>query len=55
MLFPPQSSIQIAAIRTAVASAERIFDLCLAQVERPSDVAQLIATAMYKPQYPPEE
>jgi malate dehydrogenase (oxaloacetate-decarboxylating)(NADP+) len=55
MLFPPQSSIQIAAIRTAVASAERIFDLGLAQVERPPDVAQLIATAMYKPEYPPEE
>ncbi len=51
-LFPPQSNIQAASVITAVASAERIFDLGLARVERPASVDHLIGSLLYYPKYP---
>ncbi len=52
MLFPPQANVQQVSIVTAVAAAEKIFELGLARVEKPSSVDQLIGSLEYKPKYP---
>ncbi len=52
MLFPAQGDVQKASHITAVASAERIFKLGLARVEKPDSVEQLIRSLEYTPQYP---
>ena len=51
MLFPPQANVQQISIQTAVRSAEKIFELGLARVEKPSSVDQLIGSLEYKPKY----
>ncbi len=51
-LFPPQSNIQAASVITAVASAERIFSLGLARIEKPESVYHLIGSLLYRPEYP---
>jgi malate dehydrogenase (oxaloacetate-decarboxylating)(NADP+) len=51
MLFPPQKDIQKAAIKTAIAAAQKIFELNLARVDRPKDVAALVASQLYKAEY----
>ncbi len=51
MLFPDQGSIQTSSVDTATKAAEKIFDLGLARVERPSSVKGLIVSSMYTPQY----
>ncbi len=51
-LFPSQANIQAASVITAVASAERIFDLDLARIERPASVDHLIGSLLYHPKYP---
>ncbi len=50
-LFPPQSNIQAASLITAVASAERIFNLGLARIERPASIDHLIGSLLYHPKY----
>ena len=51
MLFPPQADVQKASHVTAVKSAERIFELNLARVEKPKSIDKLITSLEYKPIY----
>ena len=51
MLFPPQGSVRNAAHVTAVASAERIFKLGLARVDKPESVDEFITLLEYKAEY----
>lgn len=51
MLFPPQNDIQNAAIKTAIAAAQKIFDLNLARVDKPKDITELVTSQLYKPEY----
>jgi malate dehydrogenase (oxaloacetate-decarboxylating)(NADP+) len=51
ILFPPQSGILAASHITAVKSAERIFEMNLARVERPNSVDELITSLSYKFEY----
>ena len=51
MLFPAQSDVRKASHITAVASAERIFKLGLARVQRPASVEQLITSLEYAVEY----
>jgi len=54
MLFPPQSDIQAASRETAIASAEKIFELGLARVEKPGSVDHLIGSLAYRATYTSE-
>lgn len=51
MLFPAQAEIQKSSHITAVKSAERIFELGLARVEKPASVDKLITSTEYTPIY----
>ncbi len=51
MLFPAQADVQKASHVTAVKSAERIFELGLARVEKPVSVDKLITSLEYKAEY----
>ena len=52
LLYPPQSGILETEMHAAVRVAEAIFDMKLAGVARPQDMAAFIASHMYKPEYP---
>lgn len=52
MLFPPQKEISAIEVKTAIAVATKAFDLGLARVERPKDIAAWIQSLLYKPEYP---
>jgi malate dehydrogenase (oxaloacetate-decarboxylating)(NADP+) len=54
MLYPPQKDIQQAAIRTAIAAAQKIFDLNLARVPKPKDVTRFVTSRLYKAGYTPQ-
>lgn len=54
-LFPPQKDIQKAAVQTAVEVAKKIFDLQLARVAKPPDVAALVQSKLYAAQYAEKE
>jgi malate dehydrogenase (oxaloacetate-decarboxylating)(NADP+) len=51
MLFPPQKDIQKAAIKTAIAAAQKLFELNLARVDMPKDLTVLVPSQLYKPEY----
>jgi malate dehydrogenase (oxaloacetate-decarboxylating)(NADP+) len=51
LIYPPQSRIFAASQHVAVRIAEHIFENGLARVERPGDVAALIAACVYHPVY----
>jgi malate dehydrogenase (oxaloacetate-decarboxylating)(NADP+) len=55
LLYPPQSNILTTEMQAAVRVAEAIFQRGLARVERPADMAEFIASHMYKPEYAPAE
>jgi malate dehydrogenase (oxaloacetate-decarboxylating)(NADP+) len=51
MLFPPQSNVLEAEIRTAERVARIAFERNLAQVERPKDIQTWLRSLLYKPEY----
>lgn len=51
-LFPPQAEILKTSIVTATRVAEKVFQLGLAQVARPDDVAAFIEQHVYRAEYP---
>ena len=51
LIYPHQSKIFDASIRTATKVAEYIFDNGYAQVARPKDIEAHIRSIAYKPQY----
>ena len=51
MLFPPQKDILAVEVKTAIAVANKIFDLGLARVDKPHDVAAWVNALLYKPEY----
>jgi malate dehydrogenase (oxaloacetate-decarboxylating)(NADP+) len=53
LLYPPQSNILATEMNAAVRVAEEIFELRLAGVAKPADMAGFIASHMYKPEYEP--
>jgi malate dehydrogenase (oxaloacetate-decarboxylating)(NADP+) len=53
LLYPPQSNILTTEMQAAVRVAEAIFQRGLAGVEKPADMAEFIASHMYKPEYAP--
>jgi malate dehydrogenase (oxaloacetate-decarboxylating)(NADP+) len=50
-LYPPQSDILEAEIKTAARVAKVVFDSGLARVERPPDMVAFIRKHVYKPEY----
>jgi malate dehydrogenase (oxaloacetate-decarboxylating)(NADP+) len=51
MLFPPQQNILAVEVKTAVAIAEKVFELGLARVDKPADVAAWVQSLLYRPEY----
>ncbi|WP_413990520.1 NAD-dependent malic enzyme [Labrys okinawensis] len=51
LIYPPQSQIFQASLHVAARVAEYIFDHNLARIERPADIAGLIASRVYHPAY----
>jgi malate dehydrogenase (oxaloacetate-decarboxylating)(NADP+) len=51
LLYPPQSNILEAEVRTAERVAALIFDRNLAGVERPKDIDSWLRAQLYKPEY----
>ena len=52
LIYPPQSQILDASLRTAAKIAEYVFDHGLARATRPADIEGYIRTLAYKPAYP---
>jgi len=53
LLFPPQSNILEAEVRTAVRIAALVFKRNLARVDQPKDINAWLRAMLYKPQYGP--
>jgi malate dehydrogenase (oxaloacetate-decarboxylating)(NADP+) len=53
LLFPLQSNVLEAEIKTAARVAKLIFDSSLARVDRPTDMVAFIRKHVYKPEYAP--
>ena len=53
LLYPPQSDILATERHAAVRVAEAIFARNLASIPKPQNIANLIASHMYKPEYRP--
>ncbi|GAB4252731.1 MAG: NAD-dependent malic enzyme [Candidatus Methylacidiphilales bacterium] len=51
LIYPPQSRILEASVINAIHVAEHIFELGLAQVPKPDDVAAWIRSKVYRPEY----
>ena len=51
LIYPPREKIFSASLHVAERVAARIFDLGLARVPRPDDVAALIRSSVYQPAY----
>jgi len=51
MLYPPQIDILKTEVQTAIRVAEKIFDLGLARVKRPTAISAWIEGLLYKPGY----
>lgn len=51
LLFPPQSNILEAEVRTAVRIAALVFKRNLARVDQPKDINAWLRAMLYKPQY----
>ena len=51
MLFPEQADVQKVSHVTAVKSAEKIFELGLARIDKPESVDTLVTSLEYKPIY----
>jgi malate dehydrogenase (oxaloacetate-decarboxylating)(NADP+) len=51
MLYPPQKDILKIEVQTAIRVAEKIFELGLARVKRPNDIAAWIKGLLYRPEY----
>ncbi|MDB5282981.1 MAG: NAD-dependent malic enzyme [Bacteroidota bacterium] len=51
LIYPPISNIFQISINVAIEVATKIFDLNLARIERPSDIATLVKSKMYQAKY----
>ena len=51
LLFPPQSNVLEAEVRTAERVAKLIFDRNFARVDRPADINAWLRSQLYKPEY----
>ncbi|MFM8338668.1 MAG: hypothetical protein ACKN9C_01630, partial [Fluviibacter sp.] len=51
LIYPPQSQILDASLKTASKIAEYIFDQGLARIQRPKDIDAHIRSMAYKPVY----
>jgi malate dehydrogenase (oxaloacetate-decarboxylating)(NADP+) len=51
LIYPPQSQILNASLRTATKIAEYIFEQGLARVKKPKDIEAHIRSMAYKPTY----
>ena len=51
LLYPPQSNILEAEVRTAERVAALVFERNLAGVERPKDINSWLRAQLYKPEY----
>lgn len=51
LIYPPQSQIFDASLKTAAKIAEHVFDQGLARVQRPADIAAHIRSIAYQPKY----
>lgn len=52
LIYPPQSQILDASLRTAAKIAEYVFDQNLARASRPADIESHIRALAFKPTYP---
>jgi malate dehydrogenase (oxaloacetate-decarboxylating)(NADP+) len=52
LLYPPQSNILEAELRTAATVADAIFTAGFARVDRPGDLSAFIQSLRYQPEYP---
>jgi malate dehydrogenase (oxaloacetate-decarboxylating)(NADP+) len=50
-LLPPQKDILKIEIKTAITVAEKVFELGLARIDKPADVAKLVNASLYKAEY----
>jgi malate dehydrogenase (oxaloacetate-decarboxylating)(NADP+) len=51
LLLPPQKDILQIEIKTAITVAEKVFELGLARIDKPADIAKLVNSSLYKPEY----
>ena len=51
LLLPPQKDILKIEIKTAITVAEKVFELGLARIDKPADVAKLVNASLYKAEY----
>lgn len=51
LLLPPQKDILDIEIKTAISVARKVFELGLARIDRPADIATLVNASLYKPEY----
>lgn len=51
LLLPPQKDILKIEVKTAIAIAKKVFELGLARIDKPADIAELVNASLYKPEY----
>lgn len=51
LLLPPQKDILKIEVETAITVAEKVFELGLARIDKPADVARLVHASLYNPEY----
>jgi malate dehydrogenase (oxaloacetate-decarboxylating)(NADP+) len=51
LLLPPQKDILKIEIETAITVAKKVFELGLARIDKPADVAKLVHASLYKTEY----
>ncbi len=51
LLLPPQKGILEIEVKTAIIVAKKAFELGLASIEEPADIAKLVDLSLYKPNY----
>ena len=51
LLLPPQKDILKIEIKTAITVAEKVFELGLARIDKPANIAKLVNASLYKPEY----
>ena len=51
LLLPPQKDILKIEVETAIAVAKKVFELGLARIDKPADIAKLVNASLYKCEY----
>jgi malate dehydrogenase (oxaloacetate-decarboxylating)(NADP+) len=51
LLLPPQKDILKIEIKTAIAVAKKVFELGLARIDKPADIAKLVNASLYSSEY----